>query len=305
MSNPNAWLDDETERHFDSCASEREGGGDIFTNFTNVLRRSNPLLPPVITGPLKTLSTRLLAHWRSVPKDKVKFHELKSELLAAFCLHLENLAIFQASRFEPSRSILDGLQFYSSPPSRSSGDHPFPNVRRSERLEVAECLYLLTVILSTAEDEPLVYAMPEGAVRYIPYYDVPQYLTAPKRGNAASLASAAMFFRLDTRQELHQRVFRFESAAEALAWDPNLAQESVAAPEGVSTQRNVTVQASTSQSIRQPLNDEAGYRRIAKVAGNACSIHGGVSYLVLKLMAVLKEYQTVGAFPTTALLKPN
>lgn len=295
MPNPKAWLNDETECHFDLCALERQGGGDDFTNFTDILRRSNPLLLPVITGPLKTLSMRVLAHWRAVPEAKVQFHELKSELLAAFCFRLEHLEIFRASRFEPSRSMLDGLQFYIRHPSRSPSDYPFPNARRTERLEVVECLYLLTVILSTGEDEPVVSALPEGDAQYILYYDAPQYLTAPKRGNAASLAAAAMFFRVDTRQELNLRAFCFESAAEALAWDPNLTQESTAVHEGVAV----------SKSGKQPLNDEAGYRRIVKVTANACSVHGGVSYLVLKLMAVWKEHQMASASPITVPLKPN
>ena len=75
-------------------------------------------------------------------------------------------------------------------------------------------------------------------------------------------------------------MFCFESATEALAWDPNLAQEDGAAQEGIAVSRGG----------RQALNDEAGYRHIAKVTANACSVHGRVSYLVLKLMAVWKEY---------------
>ena len=102
-----------------------------------------------------------------------------------------------------------------------------------------------------------------------------------------------MFFHLDTCPELNLRVFRFESTAEALAWDPNLAQESA------------VVQGNVAVSSKQPLNDEAGYRHIAKVTGNACSIHSGVSYLVLKLMAVLKEYHTVSASPIIVPSKPN
>ena len=200
--NPKAWLSNEMECHFNLCTLERSSRSDDFTHFTNVLWRSNPLLPPVIMGPLHTLSTGLLAHWHAVLKAKVQFHELKSELLAAFCCHLEHLDFFQASQFEPSHSACDRLQFYLHHSSWSSGNHPFLNIRCTEHLEVAECLYLLTIILSTSEDEPVVSVMPEGAVQYIPYYDMPQYLTAPKRGNAALLA-AAMFFCLDTRQELN------------------------------------------------------------------------------------------------------
>jgi len=283
-----AWLDDTTEIHLDSFTSDRQGGVDAFSNFTNVLRRSNPLLPLRITGPLHSLSTRLLAYWESVPRDKVEFYDLKLELLAAFCSRMENLSIFKSNTTDPNRLVIDGMRFYRRSGLRTSAESPIPNVKRGERLEAAESLYFITIILSTAEDEPPVPPMPEGPVRYIPYYDVPRYLTAPKRENAASLAVAAKFFRLDTRPEQHHRVFRFDSTVEAWAWGPNL--------EGGAYQQAGSSESSGSQTVVLS-NDEAGYRRIARLMGNTCSIHGGVSYFVLKLIAVLQEHKNVSAIP--------
>ena len=226
MPNPKAWLEDLTELTFDSYSSSRHSVIEPFTGFTDVLRRSNPLLPLCITGPLNTLSTRILAYWKNVPREKVEFYDLKLELLAAFCSRVENLSIFMRSVIElnraiPKREMFDGTRFYMRPASRSSSDSPFPYAKRGERLE-AETLYFITIILSTAEDKPSVPPAPEGAVRYIPYYDTPRYLTAPKRLNAASLAVAARFFRFDTRPEPNVRVFHFESTAEDWAWSLNL-----------------------------------------------------------------------------------
>jgi hypothetical protein len=76
--NPKAWLNDETERCFDMCALGRQGGGDAFTDFTNVLRRSNPLLPPVITGPLHTFQ-RVCSHI-GTPFPKRKCSSMSSNL---------------------------------------------------------------------------------------------------------------------------------------------------------------------------------------------------------------------------------
>ena len=182
MPNPKAWLDDATEDIFDSCASTRQSGADAFTSFTNVLRRSNPLLPPCITGPLESLSCRLLEYWEAVPREKVEFWDLKSQLLAAFCSHLNSLLIFQESNAPPPRAMLDGIQFYRRPASRRSGQPPFVSAKRGEHLEAAESLWFLTVILSTAEDKPLDPPMPEGPVRFIPYYDVPQYIHSMEVG---------------------------------------------------------------------------------------------------------------------------
>lgn len=296
MPNPKAWLDNTAEHVYDLHAPARQGGPDAFTKFTNVLRRSNPLLPLHITGPLDTLSTRLLQYWEGVPREKVEFWELKSELLAAFCSRLKNLSLFKPLVIDPNRAMLDGIEFYMRPASRRSSETPFPYARRGERLEATESLYFLTIILSTGEDEPLVPPMPEGPVPFIPYYNPPRYLTAPKRPNAASLAVAARFFRFDERPELAQRVFRFESTAESWAWGPNLERGIAprqAGSEGSQWQAGVL------------LNDEAGYRRIAGVMENSCSPHGGVSYFVLKLIGAWKEYKAVSTIPTALALKTN
>jgi hypothetical protein len=288
MPNHKAWLDGATEALFDSSAPERQHGDDPFTCFTDVLRRSNPLLPLRVTGPLCSLSDRLLTYWESVPQEKIQFYDIKSLLLAAFCTHMENLKIFKPGNVELARAPLEGIRFYMRPESRKSTDSPFSNARRGERLEAAESLYFITVILSTAEDEPEIAPMPEGSARYMPYYDVPKYLTAPKRENAASLAAATKFFRLDTRPELHQRVFCFESTVEGWAWGPNL--------EGGASQQTSSSESNDNQTGAW-LNDEAGYRHIAKVTADVCSIHGAVAYFVLKLIAVLREHITVSAIP--------
>jgi hypothetical protein len=121
MPMPKAWLNTEAESHFDSCISQRQQGHDIFTHFTDVLWCSNPLLPPVLTGPLSSLSTRVSALWATIPVHKVKFYQLKCDLLDAFCYHLAMLSIFEDNRVK-GRSALEGLQFYIRPASRNPAD---------------------------------------------------------------------------------------------------------------------------------------------------------------------------------------
>ena len=81
-------------------------------------------------------------------------------------------------------------------------------------------------------------------------------------------------------------MFRFESTVEGWAWGPNL--------EGDAFQ-----QASLSESNgNQPAvfgTDEDGYCHIARVTADTCSLHGAVSYFVLKFIAVVREYKHVSA----------
>jgi hypothetical protein len=265
MPNPRAWLTAASESLMDACTAQRVQWGqtDPFTCFMQVLRRSNPLVPPLITGPLNTLAMRLQAFWHSVPSDSVLHHGLKSELLAGFSRRLQGLPIFNGNR-EPDRLALEGLQFYIRRPSQSPEEPPFPSAKRDERLEAIESIYFLTIILSTAQDAPLVSEMPEGPLEYIPYYcDVP-FITVPKRRNAASLAMAAKFFRQDTRPPRF-RVFDFDLTVQQWMWAPDEPQAA-------------------------PLDrDEDGYRHIAQVSANKSTRHSAISYFVLKLLAVMKE----------------
>jgi hypothetical protein len=211
MPLPKAWVDAQTESRFDLYTPLRQHGDDAFTRFADVLRRSNPLLPPVITGPLCTLPDRVLAQWETVSPEGVEFHQEKHELLDAFCIHVKNLPIFSGRNITPDRAPLEGLEFYSRPPSRDPDDSPFPYAKRDDRLEATESLYFITIILSTGEKTPVVSKMHEGYVNYLPYATVPRYLTSPQRCNSASLALAARFFRLnDKRPEPKRRVFRFD-----------------------------------------------------------------------------------------------
>ena len=189
MPNPKAWLDDTTEIAFDSCASGRHSGVDTFTSFTDVLRHSNPLLPLRLTGPLHSLSRRLAEYWESIPRETVTFYDLKLELLVAFCSRIQNLKIFKSEAIEPNRALVDGMRFYTRSGLRNSTDSPFPNARCSERFEAAESLYFITIILSTAEDELPVPPMPEGPVRFIPYYNMPNYLS-PQAGQCSLTGSS-------------------------------------------------------------------------------------------------------------------
>lgn len=271
MRVPRAWLSAEAEAHVDSCSNQRQGGNDLFTSFTAVLRRSNPLVPLIITGPLHTLSTRLLGYWSTVPRDVVQFHQLKSELLVGFCFQLRDLSLFKESRVEFDRSSLEGWRFYVRPPSRKPQDSPFPYAKRDDRLEAMEIIYFLTLILSTAQVSPLVGEMPEGALAYLPYFPSPQYITAPKRRNAASLAMATRFFRLDTRPKQYQ-VFDFQLTVKDWEWTPD------------------NPQASPSD------RDETRFRRIAQLSANKSSRHSAVSYFVLKLLNAIKEVRVHVAF---------
>lgn len=268
MPNSRAWLTAASEAVMDIYTSQRQQcrDDDPFACFMQVLRRSNPLVPPIITSPLSTLQTRVLALWDAIPHDKVQFHCLKAELLAGFCSHLRALRIFNEN-MDVDRLELDGLRFYVGRPSRDPEDSPFPHAKRDDRLEAIETVYFLTVILSTAENAPSVSDMPEGSLEYIPYYTPIPCIAAPKRRNAASLALAARSFRLDTRPKKY-RVFDFDLTAQEWTWTPNEPQAAIF--EG----------------------NEGGYRRIAQLSAKKSTRHGAISYFVLKLLAIMKEVRT-------------
>lgn len=261
----NAWLSAESEQHLDLCIDQRRTGNDPFTCFVDVLRRSNALVPPVITGPLATLSSRLLAFWRGILPDKVEFYDLKRDLLEAFCRHLQGLLMFQQRNIEPSRLALEGFQFYTRSSSRDAADPPFSAAKRDERLEAIETIYFVTLILSTAEEDPSVAEMPEGAVCYLPYYQPVQTFSVPKRTSAVSLARTAKFFRLDKRGDTRNSVFDFDCSAHSWASEGTL----------------------THQSRLEH------YRALSQVQGKGGTKHGAVSYFVLKLCTVMGEAEKV------------
>jgi hypothetical protein len=272
MPNPKAWLPVESEIFLDSCVGEPEG--DELTCFVNVLRRYNPLLPAIITGPLDTFSARLAAFWSNIPENRVEFHQLKSSLLAGFCLRLAGLSILQPGRVETNRLALEGLRFYLRHPSRNPEESPFPHAKRDERLEAAECLYFISLILSTADDNPSPSDTPEAL--YMPYYQAPQYLTAPKRRNAASLALAVRYFRLDHRGgKGGARVFDFDVSAEQWA--------------------AFSEKKSNGEDESPEDEDEAAERLLAEMAGmhGKSSRHGAASYFIIKLMGVMKDFKGV------------
>lgn len=293
MPNHKAWLDAKSEALLDSCVLQRQQGLNPFTRFTDVLRRSNPLLPSLITGLLNTLSTCMLRLWDTFPESNVQFHKQKRNLLDAFCCHLGNLSIFDNRTIDADRLAVDGMQFYIRPATRDPSDPPFANAKHDEHLEAVESLWFLTIILSTSEDAPLVSQMPEGSVHYIPYYNPPQYVTSPRWTNAISLAMVTKFFRMDNRPEPRHRVFRFDISVEDWESLPDGAQNAMAE---VRQPQAAGMSGDGAQAaplpIVQPV-EETGYRRIAQVSGNKSSMHGAVSYFVLKLLAVLKEHRKV------------
>jgi hypothetical protein len=282
MPAPKSWLSTQSEILVDSFIDRRlPNDDDGFSHFASVLRRSNPLLPKIITGPLTTLSARVCDYWDLVPQERVKFHALKRQLLDAFCSHLIGLTIFQRDRkHAEERAMLDGLAFYQRPEGRNPCDAPFLHVKRKDRLEAIETCYFITIILSTAIDNPSIDEMPEGPLSFVPYSVIPEYLTAPDRTNAASLALAAKYFRRDTRPAGHVRMFRFDFTE---------AQWAAGAEEAQATNN----QPGSSIAPDASIMDELGYRRIAQVSANSSSTHGAVSYCVLKLLAVKKERQSV------------
>ncbi len=281
---PPAWLRGTEEARIDSAAVQPLPQDDSFTAFTNVLRCSNPLLPAILTGPLDSLSTRLTKYWQGIPPQQranILHYELKTALLEGLAVHLACLGIFSSDKVGTDRRPVEGFSFFISPPTRTPEQPPFPSARRDERLEATETLFLLTVLLSTAEDSPQVSAIPGDPVRYIPYYDVPETLSAPKRSSAASLALAARYFRRDSRPGHHRRVFNLDSAPERWVHSPK------------------------SQESNQDLTEEDSYRLIAKLIGKQGSLHGAVCYFLLKLKAVMNAGAQVSASSTRLIALQN
>lgn len=282
---PQSWLTARGEAYLDSQVIQPLPGDDSFTAFTHVLRRSNPLLPSILTGPLATLSTRLTELWRRIPLERrinVQHYDLKLELLEGFAAHLSCLGIFSSDRVGNDRRPVEGFSFFISPPSRKPDQHPFPSARRDERLEATETLFLLTALLSTAEDSPQVSNTLGNPVRYIPYYDVPEMLTAPKWSNTASLALAARYFHWDLHPDQHRHhTFSLDSAPEHWVHSP------------------------TAQESNQEMTEEDLYRLIAKLIGKKGSLHGAVCYFLLKLKAVMRAGVQVSACSTCPIALQN
>ncbi len=279
-----AWLSRADKARLDSDAAQPLPEDDSFTAFTNVLRRSNPLLPAILTGPLNSLSTCLTDFWQGIPlqwRTNIRHYELKTALLEGLPVHLACLGIFSSDTVGTDRRPVEGFSFFISPPTRTPEQPPFPSARRDERLEATETLFLLSVLLSTAEDSPQVSAIPGDPVQYIPYYDVPETLSAPKWNNAASLALAARYFRRDSPPGHRRHVFNLDSAPECWVHSPK------------------------AQELNQDLTEEDTYRLIAKLIGKQGSLHGVVCYFLLKLKAVMNAGVQVSARSTRQIALQN
>ena len=157
---------------------------------------------------------------------------------------------------------------------------PYPKIYHIN-IPLPPCCVLMALLL-TAEDSPQVSNTLGNPVHYIPYYDVPEMLTAPKWSNTASLALAARYFHWDLHPDQHRHhTFSLDSAPEHWVHSP------------------------TAQESNQEMTEEDLYRLIAKLIGKKGSLHGAVCYFLLKLKAVMRAGVQVSACSTCPIALQN
>jgi hypothetical protein len=177
------------------------------SHFLAVARRSQPLIPPFFDGPLEDFPTRLIACWDAHGSRDAYLYEEKRALVMAAADYVTRLPIAQFMSEDQYVRHVQGHEFFRRPSQPRPFEVPLSNSKATLRTELVEALWILTTLFHSVGIYTPPPPAPEGHVAYIPYYADADVTAAPKRGRAADLARAAMFFRRTAGLPSHRQIF--------------------------------------------------------------------------------------------------
>jgi len=151
------------------------------------------------------------------------FAEEKRLVLRGIASHVAGQALWTLPDIKRFLHPACGLDFFS-PDALLVLDSDVLQANPSEagaRVEISECLWLISGILSTASSGyPLLEPPPEGPVDWVPYRPLQdQFLRSPNPRNANALAQSSCFFRQDTNPSDRLCVFHRQIEPVALVGD--------------------------------------------------------------------------------------
>jgi hypothetical protein len=186
---------------------------DPLSRFIAVLRRYIPLLHPSLTGPVSEFPQLVDRLWTSATQANLNtmFIEEKRLVLRGIASHVTGQALWTLHDVKQFLHPACGLHFFSPDvllvlDSETLQVNP---IEAGSRLEISECLWLISAILRTASSGyPILESPPEGLVDWVPYRpsETP-YLRSAITRNANLLAHNSCFFRQDMNPNDRVRVF--------------------------------------------------------------------------------------------------
>lgn len=201
-----AWLLPADFNHFAASIAERHQPQALpYTLWVAAVKRSIPLAPACIDGPVHELPKRLLAAFSqacassSTANSNLYVRE-KQEVLSGLGLQIVNLGLWGPGQ-PPVFSVLLGMEPLNSLNIEAVDDS---RLRSRHGLEALECIFFITAIFFSVNSIDTPSSPAESPVSWIPYTVSPSKLpTKVERTAVPELAHRAMRFRD------HRNLFNF------------------------------------------------------------------------------------------------
>ena len=184
-----------------------------YTQWVASVKRSMPLAPSCIEGPVEQLPNRLCAAFKQAcaspsPPDTKQYIAEKQEVLYGLGAQIVNLGLWSSGE-PPLSRLLSGMEPINLLNVEVVDDSA---LRLRHGLEALDCLFFITAIFFSIGHVETSYLAPESPVSWVPYTIPPAYLS-PKldRTVVPELAHQAMRFRD------HKALFNFSPSVS----DPN------------------------------------------------------------------------------------
>lgn len=269
------WLSASNElKYSDGIAARRPKSQNPLSKFLAVARRSQPLIPLNLEGPLEDFVTRVATLWDSEANRNAYLYHEKRSLALSTAQYISRLPII--TTFAPlEQRYTSGQEFYKRLSQPRPFEVPIANSKKTLRSEALEAFYILTRLFWTVNVYCAPPLAPEGNVAYIPYYT--EYPAPPKRTRASDLARISMFFRQEASLPEQKRHFSLHSFTRTSIKPP---RQEHAVP-----------------LTKEYYQEGAGVAAGALQAREKTPLESGIMYFVAKLME-LKDYDRMVWVPS-------
>ena len=168
-----------------------------YTQWVAAVKRSMPLAPACIEGPVEELPNRLCVAFNqtcasSSPVHTKQYITEKREVLNGLGLQIVNLGLWSSGE-PPISRLLSGIEPLNSLNVEAADDS---TLRLRHGLEALDCVFFITAIFFSIGHVETPYSPPESPVSWVPYTILPSYLPSKlDRTVLPELAHRAMRFR--------------------------------------------------------------------------------------------------------------
>jgi hypothetical protein len=193
-----AWLLPSTFNHLATHTAMRYDPHALpYTQWVAAVKRSMPLTPTCIVGPVEELPNRLCAAFDQAcaspsPTHTRKYVDVKREVLCGLGLQIVNLGLW-SSGGPPISRLLSGIEPINASNVEAAD---YSTLRLRHGLEALDCVFFIAAIFFSVGYVETPYSPPESPVSWVPYTIPPSCLPSKvDRIVLPELAHRAMRFR--------------------------------------------------------------------------------------------------------------